>query len=349
MTMTEEHFSKTFFVTALFVLVALTAVVLFPLVTPIVLAAIAAYTTYPFYKFLHRKIKNKQIAASIIVLIILILLVVPSYFAVNSLSKEGYSFFITMKQKLASGAIDEQVCAQTGDAFCKIGNKIVEIIKDPQFKYYLEDITSKVSNYVITFASNLITSLPVLVTDIFVMLFMMFYFLIDGTAFIDKMKRSIPLRSHHIDDMMNRFGEFTYATIYGNLITAIIQGTIGGIIFYILGLSTPILAGLAMAFFAFIPFLGTAIVWVPVVISLFLLGETSKAVILLILGTFIISTIDNIIKPEIIGKRTNLHPAATMVGIVGGLFTMGMIGILIGPLVISLLLSFIEVYYKEGY
>jgi predicted PurR-regulated permease PerM len=165
---------------------------------------------------------------------------------------------------------------------------------------------------------------------------------------LQEARNSIPLKQHHIDHIIKQFDNFTYATIYGNMITAIIQGTIGGLIFFMLGISAPILAGLAMAFFAFIPFVGTPIIWLPVALGLIFAGELTKGIALLLLGTFVISTIDNIIKPEIIGKRTNLHPLAVLLGIIGGIFAFGLIGIIAGPLIISLALSFIQVYYKEG-
>jgi predicted PurR-regulated permease PerM len=347
--MADEHFSRTFFLAALFGLLVVTLIFLSHLITAIIAGAILAYLTYPIYKFISKKIGSKQLAAGIIVFILVILTTIPPYFIAQSLTKEGYSLFITAKQKLATGELQIQDCAANPQPFCEVMNKFITLIKNPQFKYYVEDAISKIASYVVNKTTDLIANIPGLIIDFVVMFFMIYYFLIDGTTFIDKIRRSIPLKSHHIDHIINQFDNFTYATIYGNFITAIVQGTIGGLIFWILGISTPLLAGLAMAFFAFLPFIGTPIVWIPAVISLFIMGETGKAVILLLLGIFVISTIDNIIKPEIIGKRTNLHPAAVLIGIIGGMFTMGIIGILVGPLVISLLVSFVEVYYKEGY
>lgn len=346
--MGNNNFSKNFFLGAFLVLIVLTAVLVKPLAIALITGAILAYIFYPLYTRLFAKLKSKAIAAWIIVILLIILIAVPTYFIANTLTKEGYTLFLNVKKSLRPGAIETIDCAANPKPFCEFSNKIVEQLQDPQIKFYLEDASSKLSTYVINQTSEFIVNLPTMVIGIFVMLFTIYYLLKDGVNFINKVKYSVPLKKHHVDHIIKEFDNFTYATLYGNVITALVQGLIGGTIFFILGLHTPVLAGFAMAFFSFIPFLGTFVVWLPVAIGLFITGEISKAIMLLLLGTFVISLVDNIIKPEVIGKKTKLHPAAVLVGILGGIIAFGPIGILVGPLIISLLLSFVEVYYKEG-
>jgi predicted PurR-regulated permease PerM len=343
----NETFSKNFFLAAMFVLMIISIIIIKPLFIALLSAAVLAYLCYPIYKRLAQKI-NKRIAAGLIIIFLVLILAVPMYFVVNALAKEGYTLFITAKQKLSPDALALSDCEENPYTFCEINNKIITSLKDPQTRFYLEDAISKFSTYIIDTTSRLLVNLPILLIDILVMFFAIYYLLIDGAEFINRIKGSIPLKKHHVDHIIQEFNNFTFATLYGNFITAGIQGTIGGVTFALLGLATPILAGLAMAFFAFIPFIGTPIIWIPAAIGLFIAGETVKGIILLLVGLFIISTIDNILKPMIIGKRTKLHPAAVLVGIIGGIFIMGPIGIIGGPLVFSLLISFIEVYYKEG-
>lgn len=346
--MPDNNFSKTFFLAAMFVLIVLTFIIIKPLFIALVSAAIIAYLFYPLYKLINKNINSRKVSAAIIILVIVFILTVPLYFAVNSLTREGYSLFLLAKQRLSEGGLDITDCNENPKPFCELNNKMVMFVKDPQVNFYLSDAVSKFSSYIVDQTSRFIVNLPIVIVNLFVMLFVVYYLLLDGAGFIEKVKSAVPLRTHHVDHIIKEFNDFTYATLYGNLITSGVQGLLGGIIFFALGLSTPILAGLGMAFFAFIPFLGTPIIWVPASIALLVAGETTKAVILLLLGILLISTIDNIIKPEIIGRRTRLHPAAILVGIFGGMFLMGPIGIVVGPLVISLLISFIEVYYKEG-
>ena len=343
----NNNFSKNFFLAALLALVILSFIIINPFIIAISSAAILAYIFYPLHKRMSKKINNR-LSAAIILIILILVVTVPMYFIANSLTKEGYSLFITVKQNLASGALKEADCAVNPPVFCEFNNRVVRFFQDEQVKFYVEDAISKFSTYIVNQTAGFIAKLPIVIIDLLVMFFLIYYFLLDGPRFIEKIKGSIPLRKHHVDHIIQEFNNFTFATLYGNLITATIQGVIGGITFFLLGLQTPILAGFAMAFFAFLPFIGTPIIWIPAAIGLLVTGETTKGIILLLIGVFIISTIDNIIKPEIIGKRTKLHPAAVLVGILGGIFLMGPIGIIVGPLIFSLLISFIEVYYKEG-
>ncbi len=347
--MANNNFSKNFFMAVLFGLMLLSLIIAWPLLRVIVGSAILAYLGYPIYRYIAQKINRKRIAAILVVFLLILIIIVPTYFVLNSLTKEGYSLFITVKQKLSSDTLMVRDCEAQPERFCEFGNRIVIFLKDPQVKFYLEDAISKFSSYLINQTSSLIVNLPNVAVNLVVMFFLIYYMLLDGTQLILKAKKSIPLKAHHVDHIIHEFENFTSATLYGNLITSIVQGILGGVIFFMLGLHTPILAGLAMAFFAFLPIVGTPLIWVPASISLFIAGETGKGVILLLLGIFLISTIDNIIKPGLIGKRTNLHPAGVLVGIIGGIYSMGLIGIIVGPLILSLLVSFIDVYYKEGY
>jgi predicted PurR-regulated permease PerM len=170
---------------------------------------------------------------------------------------------------------------------------------------------------------------------------------VDHEIAIAKIKDWIPLKKTHKDNIFKQFAEFTHATVYGQFIVALAQGAVATIAYFAFGISSPLVWGLLTAFFALIPFIGTGIIWIPMGITLLINAEIARGIGLLLVGVLIISSIDNFMKPRIIGKRTRLHPVLVLVGVVGGLLAMGLIGIVVGPLIISLLISFIEVYHKE--
>ncbi len=347
--MSDNNYSKNFFLAALFVLAVLTFLIVKPLFIALVSAGILAYIFYPVYKYLLSKTKNKMISALIIIIALAVIISIASYSMVNVLTKEGYTLFITAKQKLSSNSLVETDCVANPSLFCNFNNKIINFMRDPQVKFYLEDTISKLSSYITTETFAFISNLPLFIIDMVVMFFAIYYLLKDGTDFISKIKKAIPLKSHHVDDIIKQFDNFTFATLYGKLITSLIQGTVGGLLFFALGLSTPLIAGIVMAFFAFLPVIGTPIIWLPTAFTLLIEGSTTKGLILILGGTIMTASVDNILKPMIIGNRAHLHPAIVLVGIFGGIFLVGPIGIIVGPLIISLLISFIEVYYKEGY
>jgi predicted PurR-regulated permease PerM len=162
------------------------------------------------------------------------------------------------------------------------------------------------------------------------------------------------MKLHHQKQVMQQLDEVSFAIIYGSLLIALIQGGIGAIGFYFFGISSPLTWGIIMSIFALIPFIGTAIVWLPMSLILVVQGITTsssstmlKGVGLLLYGALIISTIDNILKPHIIGKRAKIHPVLVLLGVLGGLAFFGFIGFIVGPLILAVVATVIEIYEKE--
>ena len=146
----------------------------------------------------------------------------------------------------------------------------------------------------------------------------------------------------------------TSAVIYGSLIIAIIQGMLGGIGFWVVGLPSPLIWAIVMIFAALIPYIGSSIIWFPAALILIFSGYVDSEPILIIkgaglilYGTFIIGLIDNILKPKIIGDKGGLHPVLVLLGVIGGLNLLGFIGIIIGPIILAMLVTFIKIYEEE--
>jgi predicted PurR-regulated permease PerM len=137
-----------------------------------------------------------------------------------------------------------------------------------------------------------------------------------------------------------------YATIYGGILIAIIQGLLGGLSFWVLGLPSPIFWGTAMALLSFIPIGGTALIWAPAAIILLIGGAILKGLILLGVGVVIISMVDNILRPLFISSKTNIHPLLLFFAVLGGIQAFGLIGLVAGPLIVTLFLTLIEIYIQ---
>ena len=145
-----------------------------------------------------------------------------------------------------------------------------------------------------------------------------------------------------------------HAIVYGSIVVALIQGTLGGIGFWIVGIPSPILWGILMSLFALIPMVGTGIIWVPASLGMaaygYLSGDTVmvwKAIGLFIYGVFVIAGIDNVLKPKIIGERAHVHPVIILLGVLGGLKFFGIVGFAVGPLILAIFITFLEIYEYE--
>jgi len=137
------------------------------------------------------------------------------------------------------------------------------------------------------------------------------------------------------------------AIVLGVFLTSIIQGFIGGIGFAIAGISNPVFWGSAMAFFSLVPMVGTAVIWVPTAIILLILGNWGLALFIFLWGFFAVGTVDNFVRPYLIGGKAHTYPLMTFLVVLGGVLTMGLKGVIIGPIVLMVLMSFLHIYEAE--
>ncbi len=181
---------------------------------------------------------------------------------------------------------------------------------------------------------------------IFVMFFTLFYFLIDGKRFLSKMMQLSPLRDHHEKVLFERFSSMARATLRGTLIIGTIQGVIGGVALVIADVASPGLWTVVMIFLAIIPAVGAGLVLFPIAITMFFLGSLWQAVFLLGVGV-VVSSIDNILRPKLVGEDTQMHSLLVFFGTIGGMSMFGLIGFVIGPIILALALALWEIYELE--
>ena len=337
----------------LITIVVLAYFILKPFIIAILTAMVITYIFYPLYSFINKIFKMKTISALVVTIIVFLIVTLPLFFLINAVLKETYVTYLISKQKILSGDIFRGEC-KLNNSICKIVNKAEELLKDPKRKYYLETATQKVTSFIADTSSNFLFSIPLLFLNLFVILFLMFYLFRDGKKLSREIKKLLPLRTKYKNLLLSKFNEVIYAVVYGHIIVAMIQGLLGGIGFYFFGIPSPVLWGIVMWFFALIPMVGTPVVWAPAAILLmidgYLQGSNTliiKGVLLILYGIFIISSIDNILKPKIIGARARVHPVLVLLGVLGGLKLFGFVGIIIGPVILALIITLIDIYEIE--
>ena len=216
---------------------------------------------------------------------------------------------------------------------------------------YRDILIQKAGELVGTLSSFLINSLSgftkLTIDAIFssvIMLYVMFYFLIMGDVLLEKILYFLPLDDHHERRLLNRFTSVTRATLKGTLIIGLMQGSICGVAFAIAGIDGPVFWGSLMAVMSVVPAVGTAIIWFPALVVLILLGNFSGAVILAILCGAVAGNLDNLVRPRLVGKDTEMHDLFVLFGTLGGLSMFGLLGIIIGPIVTALFITIWEIY-----
>ena len=144
--------------------------------------------------------------------------------------------------------------------------------------------------------------------------------------------------------VFSRVHDTIFATIYGTFAVSAVQGVLGGLMFWALGLSAPLLWGVVMALLAVVPVLGAFIVWVPAVAFLALEGSWGKALILLLWGVLVVGTIDNLLRPIMVGNRLKLHTVLAFISVVGGLIIIGASGLILGPIMLTITMVLLEIW-----
>jgi len=345
--------SKYFFMGMIALAAIVSLLVIFPFLTSIITGAILAFLFNPFYKWMQARIKYKGVAAFITAVIIILLVTIPAVLLFKNVTQETHYLYIRAKQQVFSGELIETRCYD--DTFiCRTMTDVNSVLREETVRDYLVELLNDVLAFVTKKVSSIVFSLPKIILHLLVVLFTTYYALKDGEELAKRAAKVAPLKVHHQDQIIKQFADVTHAVIYGSFVVALVQGTLGAFGFWLFGIKSFLWWAIVMTFFALIPFIGTWVVWFPASLFLglsgYLQGETGliwRGIGLFFFGLFIISTVDNILKPIIVAGRARVHPLLILIGILGGLFAFGLIGLLLGPLVLALFQTLLEIYEKE--
>lgn len=324
--------------------------ILSPFLTSILWAILLAMIFYPIFKKLERRLKRwKFLSALIMTLLVIFVIVLPSSLLMVSLANEVVGAYHGLEEMIKSGRLQDYLEQIRGIPFFKwTWAKLDQSLNISQFNpinFLLKNL-QQISTFLFNQSSKVFKGLSTFMVGFFFTLLSLYYLFKDGNRLFESLKEIVPIPSKQRDLLILRFKEMIHATIYGGLVVALVQGTLGGVIFWILGIASPVFWGAAMAFLSFIPIGGTALIWVPAALLLIVFGTLWKGIILLLLGVFVISMADNFLRPMFISSRTNIHPLLLFFSVLGGIQAFGMIGVIAGPLIVTLCLTLIEIYVQ---
>jgi predicted PurR-regulated permease PerM len=358
--MAATHFPKDgvfkyFFMVLFLAIAALAFWVAKPFVNALLTSAVVAYVFLPVYRWLNKRVPSKNLCAALVSAFIIVLFIAPLFFIVEYSAPDARYVYVRAKQRILTGDFLDVSCPPGKDTFmCRMSNGIQDLVREPSIRSYLDTFTSKGTNFIIDKISDVVLSLPFIILNLFVTFFTVFYLLRDGGKLVDHIKNLLPIRQTHREHIFKKLKDAAHAVVYGSLLIAVIQGAVGGIGFWLFGVSSPLLWGILMALFALVPFVGTAVIWLPAALIMIAAGSSEanpaivwKGIALLVYGFFVISGIDNVLKPSLIGDRADVHPVLILIGVLGGITVFGVAGFIIGPLVLALFKVFLDIYKRE--
>ncbi|MFZ3139817.1 AI-2E family transporter [Polaromonas sp.] len=180
----------------------------------------------------------------------------------------------------------------------------------------------------------------------FIMLYLLFFFLRDGGALSLRIKEAIPLEAEIKRNLFSKFTTVIRATVKGNIVVAMLQGALGGLMFWFLGIHAPVLWGTMMAFLSLLPAVGAAVVWIPVAIYFLATGSIWQGALLIAYGVLVIGLVDNVLRPVLVGKDTKMPDYVVLVSTIGGMSLFGLNGFVIGPVIAAMFMAAWDIFLK---
>ncbi|MGQ0811122.1 MAG: AI-2E family transporter [Nitrospiraceae bacterium] len=345
----QQIFSLCFFAVLLFLLYQI-ALMFRPFLFPVLWAVILAHLTFPLHLQLTGWLRGREaISAATLALGIMALVVVPVILLGVLLLKEAVSAEQDVRAWVASGGI-ERLPEQL--AKLPLGTYIPDLVKKLQGKQtnveqFLLSSVNTLSRFLVNELSDLVRNIFFLMADFLVMIFTLFFFFKDGRQWLASIYELMPLDPAHKSRILSRLDLTIRAVVKGMLLTAIAQGLLAGAAYAMLGVPFPVVLTALTILLAPLPFGGTALVWLPVSLYFLWVGPVGKALVMLAWGGGVVTMVDNILKPLLIGQGAQIPVLLLAFSVLGGLALYGVMGIFLGPILVGLFITAIQIYRDE--
>ena len=316
---------------------------------PIAWAAILALVFYPTYRGVVAKVPNPTVASLAMTVLIVLIVVLPSLILSGIVVGQARNFYEYVQQNVQSGDVTAWIesLRETRIARFVVSALPEGVREETQAPDLALRAAQAATNFLVSSLGGVARNLLNFVMDFLIMTFTLFFFFRDGDRLYYGLRRILPMEREHKDAIFAPLYEMLSAVVQGMTATAVAQGLLCGIAFWVLGLPFPLLLAFAAGLASFIPFFGAGLVWVPAVVYFLILGSVVKAVLLAVWGTFVVGLVDNVIRPIIIGDRTKIPTLFLFFGILGGLQAYGVIGVFLGPALLAILVAFLRIYREE--
>ncbi len=300
----------------------------------IIAGLLLAYIINPIYKKFLPRVKNPTVAALLVCLLIVVVIFIPLWFLIPIIIRQVFDMFGFLRA-LDVGQVLSFLFPNAPAQFLAEANAISS--------GFIADVTTSTINFLL----NFLLGTPNTLLQLSVVVFVFFFALRDQ----DKLKAYVsdlsPLKKVQEEILVNEFKEITSSIIYGFIIIGIVQGIITGIGLFVFGVPRALLLTFFAMFFSVFPLIGPWLIWVPASVYLFAQGNTVLALGFVIYNVLIVSSVDNILRPYIVSRRSSISPVVALVGMIGGLIVFGLLGLILGPLILAYLIIFLTAYKNK--
>jgi predicted PurR-regulated permease PerM len=306
-----------------------------PFLSAVLWAVAFGVLANPFYRWLRRKVRWRSLAAGVSVGVVVLLLVLPAVALAPKVARDTATAVNTLANSLNTGQWRGQL------AHIQAVNELVDWVES---HVDFQEVAREVARVLTTGVSSVVKGSVAGLAQLFVSAFLLFYLFRDQEEALVALKSLLPVTASEADMLFRRFSDTVYAIIYGKMLMAVAQGTLGGIGFWLLGLPAPWFWGLVMVVLSFLPVVGASLVWGPAAVFLAFSGHPGLAVLLGLWGLVIIAPIESFLYPILVGHRLKLHNAFVFIAVLGGLVAFGTVGLFVGPVILALTFGLINVW-----
>jgi len=312
-----------------------------PFFFPIFWAAVIAGIFHPLYRRINRRMNSPTLSTVIIFLVIAVLILLPAGIVGKLVFNESLQLYETLSPgaKNINRSFDIIIVAIADNPLAKLFH-----VNKAFLSAKTAEVARSVTNYIFVNLTALTQNTFALLVQFAIMLYTLFFFIRDGDNFLRMAMRIFPLGMGRERLLYDRFRVTARSTLKVTLIIGGIQGILGGIVFFITNIEGALIWGLLMILMAIVPVVGCSIIWVPAGLLMLLTGHIWEGVLILVFGLAVISTIDNVLRPILIGKDVEMHPLLIFLSTLGGIILFGFSGFVIGPIITSMLLAIWEMY-----
>ncbi len=342
------QFARLFFGVVTVLVLYYSYAIIKPYLVDIFLALVVFFAAKPLHQALTRLLFGKRAPASALTCLILALvIIVPLITLVSIVARQALEFSSLLGQGLQSGTLGQWVNAKM-DLLKEYLVHLNLPLPPEQIKFegLVQTILTNASKFIYENAIKFLSGFTSFILDLALVLFVAFFLFLQGDDFIDEVKKLSPLSAADNEMIVSEMEATIKATLWSTVVVAFIQGSLGGVGFLLFGVPQAAFWGTVMVPASVIPVVGAAIIWLPAVIYLFLQGTWVKSLGLLIFCVLFIGSVDNLLKPMLMRGTRSTPTVLVLLSILGGISYFGMIGFILGPFILSLLLSLLSIYEK---
>lgn len=318
--------------------------ILAPFADVLMWALVLAVAFNPVHRRIARRLRRPSLAAALSCALVIVTILVPLALITLAVLRDATALASRLQER-KDVLLDRDTSTPVGRMLRRV-DRYVDIDRVRSEQYIAEQLSS-LGGVLARGTLNILGGMVGAVVEIFFVIFALFYLFRDGEQLRAGLRACLPLERRQAQEVFARTRQVIEANVYGSLVVAAVQGALGCIAFWVLGVPSPLLWGAVMIIVCMIPMAGSFLVWVPVAIYLLATGHPMKAMLLTAWGALVISTVDNILRPKLVGPRTHMHELIVFFAVLGGIEVFGMLGIVTGPAVAAVAMALFDVWARD--